>query len=172
MLKVIIWEGGKRNTYSGLWNAQICEDNLISRQCNFSFFEIQDILASITQNSYVQNWENWVLGKRFWLFAALVPGKMWSDSFNACPEPSCGTTSIPWNSSIQISWPGCWCHTKAGPRPALISMRHLVTLRYSYFCLCLCVPPSHMKLPGNPVQRSFYNKELMLNTPGYKDTFQ
>lgn len=73
ILKAIIWEGGKRDKYSDFWNMQICEDNLISKLCNFSFFEFQDILANIIQkNSCVQNWENWVLGKRFYLFAALT----------------------------------------------------------------------------------------------------
>lgn len=143
MVKAMVWEGGKRDLYSDLLNMHICEDNLISKPSNFSFFEFQGIVANVIPNSYVQNWENWDLGNRFCLFAALVLGKMWSDSFNACLEPICGATSIFRNSSLQISWSGGWYHMKAGPGPAIIAMRHLVTLRHSYFYLCLFFPPSH-----------------------------
>lgn len=171
MVKAMIWEGGKRDLYSDLLNMHICEDNLISKRSNFSFFEFQGVLANVIPNSYVQNWENWDLGNRFCLFAALVLGKMWFDSFNACLEPICGATSIFQNSSLQISWSRGWYHMKAGPGPAIIAVRHLVTLRHSYFYLCLFLPPSHRKLCRSPAQWCFYNKELMSNTPGYNGIF-
>lgn len=110
-------------------------------------------------------------GEEILLICCSSIGEDVSHSLNACPEPSYGAASILWNSSIQISWSTCWYHMKAGPGPVLIAMRHLVTLRHSSFYLCLCLPLFHMKLSWSPVQRCFYNKELMLNTAGYKGTF-